>query len=99
VVSKWITWITLSDGQSCQAGSKYDCNRCHCFDPAKKITKIETIIFKNEWYVCQINFFHDQERLLGVGASDCSLKSHYGGGGRREVFGIADDEQLIGCEL
>ncbi len=31
-----------------------------------------------------------------VGESDAWVREH---GGRRELFDIADDEQLIGCEL
>ena len=44
----------------------------------------------------QINFFHHQQRLVVVGHSDNSLSNI---GGRREVFEIAADEKLIGCEL
>ena len=36
--------LTLSCGQSCQAGSKYDCDESHTFDQSKKITKVECII-------------------------------------------------------
>ena len=35
--------FTLTDGQSCKAGT-YNFNNYHTFDPAKKITKIECII-------------------------------------------------------
>ena len=37
------------------------------FDPAKKITKIETIIKKDEHMFTQINFYHHQQRLVQVG--------------------------------
>jgi len=43
-----------------------------------------------------INFYHHTEILVAVGMSDYETK---GDRGSREVFNIADDEQLIGCEL
>jgi hypothetical protein len=51
---------------------------------------------KNEHNINQINFFHHQERLVAVGENDDYVKKYCK---RREVFDIADDEQLIGCEL
>ena len=45
----------------------------------------------------QINFYHHEERLVTVGNSDDWYVMEYGG--RREIFEIADNEQLIGCEL
>ncbi len=44
----------------------------------------------------QINFYHGQESLVAVGINDERVKIL---GGRVEVFEIAEDEQLIGCEL
>ena len=44
----------------------------------------------------QINFFSGEERLVSTGWSDDDGKRH---GGRVEVFEIADDERLIGCQL
>ena len=45
-----------------------------------------------------INFYHHGERLVAVGGhSSEGFVEEYGG--RREVFDLADDEQLIGCEL
>ena len=41
----------------------------------------------------QINFFSGEERLVVVGWDDDWVKNY---GGRRELFAIADDEQLIG---
>ena len=45
-----------------------------------------------------ISFYHDEERLVQIGCSDNDLKNYFFGE-RREVFEIAEDEQLIGCEL
>ena len=44
----------------------------------------------------QINFFHNEERLVVVGRSDYDVDER---GGKVENFSIADDEQLIGCKL
>ena len=44
----------------------------------------------------RINFNHHQKRLVEVGEADDMVNRK---GGSREVFSIADDEQLIGCEL
>ena len=60
-----------------------------------KITRIECIIHKKEYDIIQMNFYHNGERLLKAGI-DNSIKIL---GDRKEVFEIADDEQLIGCEL
>jgi hypothetical protein len=43
-----------------------------------------------------INFYHHTERLYMWGMSDDFIKKYRG---RIEVFDIAEDEQLIGCEL
>jgi hypothetical protein len=40
--------ITLSDGKTCKAGTKYDYKDSHSFNPAKKITRIETIVTYDE---------------------------------------------------
>ena len=61
------------------------------------ITKVNCIIDGGEYSICQINFFHNQQRLVAVGRSDDLLIKGYGG--RREVFEIGEDEQLIGCKL
>ena len=74
----------------------FDFESSHTFDPSKKITKIECILGKNEQKIRQINFYHHEERLAKVGLLDGDLKMR---AGRREVFEIADDEQLIGCDL
>ena len=87
--------FTLNDGQTCKAGTE-DCNKSHSFDPTKKITKIEVIIYKHEKMIMQINFYHHQQRLVKVGYGDGGVKTW---GGRVELFEIADDEQLIGCKL
>ena len=65
-------------------------------DPSKKITRIECIIDKNERCFLQINFYHHTERLVAVGKHDDYVKKN---GKRKEVFDIAEDEQIIGCEL
>ncbi len=88
--------ITLNDGQTCKAGANIEVNESHTFDRAKKITKIECIIENNEWNILQINFYHGEERLVAVFWSDNFVKRD---GARVEVFEIAEDEQLIGCEL
>ncbi len=88
--------ITLSNGESCTAGSKYKVNKSHTFDPNKKITKVECIINKNEFFIIRMNFYSGQETLLQVGMNDDYVKYF---GGRVEIFEIAADEQLIGAEL
>ena len=70
--------------------------RSYTFDPAKKVTRIETIIDKNEIWFMQINFYHHQKRLVSVGDNNDYVREC---GGRKEVFEIADDEHLIGCKL
>ena len=62
----------------------------------KKITRIEHIINKDEYRIMRINFYHYQERLVKVGYSDHYVNER---AGRVEVFDIAEDEQLIGCEM
>ena len=49
-----------------------------------------------ETNIVRINFYHNEQRLVAVGADDMWAMRW---GGRREVFNVADDEQLIGCEL
>ena len=88
--------LTLNDSQTCLIGT-LDCDKSHFFDLSKKITKIESIINKFETMICQINFYHNGERLVEVGRTGESFVSKHGG--RVEVFDIAEDEQLIGCEL
>ena len=56
-----------------KAGKKNFTNK-HIFDPAKKITKIETIIVHTEWDIMQINFYHHEERLVAVGLDDVWVK-------------------------
>ena len=62
--------LTLSDGKNCEAGKLRTLTNSHTFDPAKKITAIETIIKKSEYEIAQINFYHNEERLVAVGRSD-----------------------------
>ena len=88
--------FTLSDGSKCKAGILYATEGFHTFDPAKKITKVEAFISQSENFINQINFFHHEERLVRMGMTDSVVKKEFG---RREVFEIADDEQLIGCRL
>ena len=90
-----ILGLTLNDGQSCKAGTREFTNN-HSFDPTKNITKVEVIIHKSELFNCQTNFYHHEERLVAVGRSDDYANKF---GARKEIFNIADDEQLIGCEL
>ncbi len=68
----------------------------HTFDQAKKITKVEVIISKDEWNLCQTNFYCGDELLVAVGEDDNDVKEW---AGRRETFEIAENEKLIGCEL
>ncbi len=88
--------ITLSNGESCTAGSYYEVNNWHKFEPKKKITKVECIISKNELDIMRINFYSGQETLVQVGMNDEYVKKYCG---RVEIFEIAADEQLIGAEL
>ncbi len=87
--------FTLSNGEYCTAGSE-EVDKSHKFDPKKKISKVEVIIYSNEDSILRINFYSGQETLVNVGADDWFVKKY---GGRVEIFEIADDEQLIGCEL
>jgi hypothetical protein len=87
--------FTLNDNQSCKAGSKVNFKSIHNFDPAKKITKVECIIDDSLHFVEQINFYSYKEILVRVGWTE-EVGKYYGG---KEVFDIAEDEQLIGCEL
>ena len=87
--------FTLNDGQSCKSGPDAF-TKSHIFDATLKITSIETILSNREWEIVQINFFHRKERLVAVGNTDGWVKKI---AGRRHNFEIADDEQLIGCEI
>ena len=89
--------FTLSDVQvqSCKLGN-YNFENSHTFDPSKKITKVEVIIRKDEFMIIRINFYHHQQRLVAVGWIDENVRKE---GGRVEIVEIADDEQLIGCQL
>ena len=87
--------LTLNDGQYGRAGGWRDFNSSYSFDPKKKITQIEVFIHKYECMINSINFYHHQQRLVSVGTGK-SVKTHEG---RVEVFDIAEDEQLVGCEL
>ena len=92
--------ITISDGQTCKAGAPtVNFDKSHKFNPSKKITKVECIIKKCEDWIIQINFFSGKQKLVNVGYSDYDVARMIGVVGRKEVFEIADDEQLIGCEL
>ena len=97
---QWCCYLTLgftqSDGQNCQAGTKYAYDQSHTFDPAKKITKIIVTIDHCETMIYQINFYHYKQRLLTLGYEDDWVKKY---GGRTEVFEIEDDERWIGCKL
>ena len=95
--STLIIGFTLTDGQSIRAGTKYNFDQSHTFDRAIKITKIETIFWKDEWEILRINFYSGTQTLAKVGSStDNFVKDN---AGRIETFEIATDEQLIGCEL
>jgi hypothetical protein len=90
-------FITLIDGQTCRAGTKYFWCESHIFDPFKKITRVEVIINKDEDLIIRINFYSGKETLVKVGTFDNSYVETFGL--RVESFEIADDEQLIGCKL
>ena len=93
---QWFTFktlgFTLSDGQTCKAGTQNECNKSHTFDTSKKITWVECIIWRDEWTILQINFYHYQQRLVQVGIPDDNFVKISNGAGRIEVFEIADDE-------
>ena len=51
--------FTLNDGQSCKAkAGPNSFPYRYTFDPSKKITKVEVIINKSEWWIIRINFYH-----------------------------------------
>ena len=87
--------FTLNDGQNCKAVND-NFKSFHTFDPNKKITRIETIISSDEYVIAQINFYHNEERLVATGKSDSVMSER---GGVRVIFDIAANEQLIGCEI
>ncbi len=87
--------FTLSNGEHCSAGSRRKVNKSRTFDPKKKITKVEVIIFCNEWYITRMNFYSGQETLVQVGLNGSFKQEN----NRVEIFEIAADEQLIGAEL
>ncbi len=89
--------ITLSNGESCTAGSSNKVKKWYIFDPNEKITKVECIIHKDEEYILQINFYSGQGTLVKVGDDDDGYVKRWGG--RVEIFEIAADEQLIGAEI
>jgi hypothetical protein len=74
--------ITLSNGESCTAGSYYKLANSHTFEPNKKITKVEVIIWIDESYIYKINFYSGKERIVSVGKADDAYVKKYGG--RRE---------------
>ena len=88
--------FTLSNGQFCNAGTDFRYDQNHFFDFREKITRIEVIIKRNERSICQMNFYHHQQRLVAVGYPDDYVEER---GGRVEVFEIGEDERLIGCRL
>ena len=85
--------FTLNDGQSSKEGNTPKCFGKD-FDPKKKITSVECLIDKEEVSFNQINFYSGTERLARIGDREDRTDDD-----RREVFNIAEDEQLIGCEL
>ena len=90
--------FNLNDGQKCLAGTLF--SNSHTFDPAKKITKVECIINRNEKNIIRINFYSYNQRICKVELESSNVRNNIKkNGGRREIFLIADDEQLIGCEL
>ena len=49
--------ITLSNGESCTAGSPLKASKSHTFDAKKKITRVEVVICYSEEYILRINFY------------------------------------------
>ena len=80
--------LAFNDGSACKAGTS-GFKHQHTFDPAKKITKIVCIIHKDEWYILQIHFYHNEEVLVVVGSPDWFVEEW---AGRKEEFEIAEDE-------
>ena len=87
--------MTLSDGQTCRAGNK-DFENSYEIPATSKITKIETIGFVNGSYIdswiAQIILYDKNGILKKLGSDEYAL-------GTKDTFMIADNEQLIGCEL
>ena len=52
-------------------------------------------MWKDESNIGVINFYNQEELLVSVGVNETSFKLSLV---RREIFDIADDEELIGCE-
>ena len=67
----------------------------YTFDEAKKITKVETVLRNDESNIGLIKFYNEEELLVSVGVDEEAFKLLLV---RVEVFEIAEDEQLIGCE-
>ena len=78
---------------SVEAGTFYYFTDSYSLDPTMQEAKVEVTISYVEHAIIQINFYHNEERLVAVGRNDDHIE-----GRRREIFMIADDEQLIGCE-
>ncbi len=75
--------FTLSNGNSCLAGTSYEVINRYTFDPKKKITRIEATIRPDEWQIHQINFYSGEELLVTVGASEGKTRL---ASGRVEIF-------------
>ena len=88
--------LELSDGQFIKAGNGRKLTSAYTFDITKKITRVEVILENIEWKIIRINFLSAQDTLVKVGFDDGFVDRH---GGRVELFEIADDEHLIGCEV
>ena len=96
--------FTLSDGQSCKAGTnsfftniKMGANKeSHTFDP-RKITKIKVVFEKDESKIFSIDFYHNQTRLFRLGTWSRNWVAE--NDGRVEVFSIGKNYQLMGCQL
>ena len=59
--------FTLNDRQTCR--TSYFLDKCHYkFDPKTKITDVEVIINRQDDRILQINFLHEQKRIVAAGA-------------------------------
>ena len=56
--------LTLTNGDSVRVGSG-NFYQSHTFDPAKKITRVETNIL-DEWAIVSINFYSGEELLASL---------------------------------
>ena len=83
--------FTLSDGQTCRAGTSNNYNNSFDFPADQKIVKVEVILHATTW-IGQIIFYGKDSILKKLGSDKFAT-------GPKKTFMIGENERLIGCEL